>query len=227
MCYSSIVTARLPTKTKRDKREILEMFSIEREFSKKVTALLTGKETTRVGKYIVPQFGPDPEKAATDKYTEEECAIALQEAVNIFGTDKIVRHLNWSLTVLAQRMSNNDLRAASAGLSKSDSAQVALLLQIAKRDAEAECGTYDDDGELVINRKSVEYLDAQKESLKRQIAKPKFSHLKSAFDGETEDAKPFEVDMTKPGFLMGATVEPVKTDESGESTEAPSETTAA
>jgi len=203
------------------------MFSIEREFSKKVTALLTGKETTRVGKYIVPQFGPDPEKAANDKYTEEECAIALQEAVNIFGTDKIVRHLNWSLTVLAQRMSNNDLRAASAGLSKSDSAQVALLLQIAKRDAEAECGTYDDEGELVINRKSTEYLDAQKESLKRQIAKPKFSHLKSAFDGETEDAKPFEVDMTKPGFLMGATVESVKTDESGESTETPTETTAA
>jgi len=198
------------------------MFSIKREFSKKVIALLTGKETKRVGIYTIPQYGVNPEKAKDVKYTDEEAMAAMQEAVNVFGADGIVRHLNWSMTVLAQRMSNNDLRAAAAGLSKSDAAQVALLLQIAKRDAEAECGTYDDEGELVIDRKSADYLAAVKVSLERQVAKPKFSHLKGVFAGEGEDGKPFEVDMTVPGFLTGI-VEEAKGDETVEET-APTET---
>lgn len=178
------------------------MFSIQKEFSKKVVALLSGKEATRVGKYKVPQFGPNPEKAKDVKYTDEEVMSALQEMVNYFGTDGIIRYINWSLIVAAQRKSNNDLRTAAAGLDAASQARVTLVMNIAKRAAEAEVGVFDDKGEMTINRKSDEYLAALKDSITASLARPKFADLRPVFEGA--EGGELEFDLTVPGSLGDA-----------------------
>lgn len=177
------------------------MFVKEARFTKKVVALLSGKEAKRVGIYKVPQFGPTPAKVKPDTYSEAEAGEALQEAVNYFGTDEIVRFINWAIVVKAQRNSNNDLRTASAGMDKASQARVTLLMNMAKRQAEAEVGDYDEKGELVIDRKSNEYLAAMKESLASNLKKPKFADLKGAFDAVEGGEITF--DLTAPGSLNG------------------------
>jgi hypothetical protein len=97
-------------------------------------------------------------------------------------------------------MSNNDLRTASAGLDKASQARATLLQNMAKRQAEAEVGDYDEKGELVIDRKSKAYLDALRESLESNLKKPKFSDLRSSFDAVEGGEIPF--DLTAPGSLF-------------------------
>ena len=181
------------------------MFSIKKEYSKKVIALLSGKEITKKATYIVPQFGPEPEKAENEKYTPEETMQVVNEAMSYFGNDDLVRFLNWAVIVYAQRTSNNDLRATATGLSKADEARVQLLKNMAIRQAEAECGMYNDKGELVIDRKSDEYLAAIKESLEFNTSKPKYADLKKVFDGS--DAEAIEIDLTIPGSMSSSKVE--------------------
>ena len=177
-------------------------FTKKVEFSKKVVSLLSGKEAKRIGVYTLPQFGKNPPKdmSKDEKYSDEEAMEAIQEAVDYCGADNIVRFLNWAIVVKAQRMSNNDLRTASAGLDKASQARVTLLMNMAKRQAEAEVGDYDEKGELVIDRKSKEYLQALKESLEGNLKKPKFADLKPAFD--TVEGGEVNFDMTLPGSLF-------------------------
>lgn len=194
------------------------MFAKKKTFTKKVVALVSGKTTKRVGNYSIPQFGGNPPdgKDIDTKYTEEEAGIAIQEAVDYFGTDGIVRFLNWACIVKAQRISNNDLRTAAGGLDKASQARYTLLMNMAKRQAEAEVGDYDEKGELVIDRKSKEYLEALKESLNANLKKPKFADLESAFKGaEGDSAKDF--DLMTPGAL-NATPEEDDSDSKDEET---------
>ena len=186
------------------------MFSIKKEYSKKVIALLSGKEITKKATYIVPQFGPEPEKAENEKYTPEETMQVVNEALAYFGNDDLVRFLNWAVIVYAQRTSNNDLRATATGLSKADEARVQLLKNMAIRQAEAECGTYNDKGELVIDRKSDEYLAAIKESLEFNTSKPKYADLKKVFEGDDSNIPP--IDLTIPGSMSSSKVEDKATD---------------
>jgi hypothetical protein len=176
-------------------------FIKEQRFTKKVVALLSGKEAKRIGVYKLPQFGgyPPDGKPDGDRYTDEEAGEALQEAVNHFGGDGLVRFLNWAIVVRAQRMSNNDLRTAAAGLDAASQARYTLLMNMAKRQAEAEVGEYDKDGELVIDRKSKAYLEAVRESLDANLKKPKFADLKSAFDAV--EGGEINFDKTTPGSL--------------------------
>jgi hypothetical protein len=176
-------------------------FIKEVSFSKKVVALLSGKEAKRIGKYKLPQFGPSPAKVKPNTYSEEETGAALQEAVDYFGTDEIVRFINWAIVVKAQRNSNNDLRTMAAGLDKASQARVTLLQNMAKRQAEAEVGDYDESGELVIDRKSKEYLEALKESISANLKKPKFADLRPVFEGA--EGGTIDFDLTAPGSLNG------------------------
>jgi len=177
-------------------------FTKKVEFSKKVQSILTKTEAKRIGVYTLPQFGKNPpkDKSKDEKYTEEEALEAIEEAVQYCGADNIVRFLNWAIVVKAQRMSNNDLRTASAGLDKASQARVTLLMNMAKRQAEAEVGDYDEKGELVIDRKSTAYLDAMRESLESNLKKAKFSDLRSAFDAV--EGGEIQFDMTAPGSLF-------------------------
>ena len=205
-----------PNKTEKELKETT-MFIITRDFSKKVIAPLTGKEAKRIGKYKLPQFGVNPPKEKNVKYTNEEAAEAIQEAVDYFGADEIVRFINWSVTVAAQRRSNNDLRSTSSGLDASSQARVTLLTNMAKREAEAEVGDYDKDGELVIDRKSPAYLAAMKESLTKNLNKPKFVDLKPVFEGV--EAGTIEYDLTLPGSLSSEEKEAESEDKEAETEE--------
>jgi len=190
------------------------MFSTERKFSKTIKSILTGKEVKRRQKYILPQFGPSPAKSKETTYTDEEATVALQEAVNYFGVDAIVRHLNWSITVAAQRKANNDLRTATAGLDASTQARVTLITNIAKRAAESEVGDFNDKGELVVDRKSDAYVLAMRESLKASLAKPKFADLEPIFKGADESGEELTVDLMLPGSLNDQSDDDAETDES-------------
>ncbi len=180
------------------------MFSIQKTYSKTVKSLLTDKEAKREASYNIPQFGTEPEKARDAKYTEEEAAAALQEAVNYFGVDEVVRHLNWSLKVAAQRHANNALRGISGGTDDRTSAMVNMLLAMAKREADADIGDVNEKGELIVNRKSDEYLAAYRAVITANLAKPKYTHLKPIFEGAESGAK-IEVDLTIPGSLTAST----------------------
>jgi Fe-S cluster assembly iron-binding protein IscA len=197
------------------------MFIETREFSKKVVAPLTGNVAKRIGIYKIPQFGVNPPKGKDVKYSNEEAAEAIQEAVDYFGADEIVRFINWSVTVAAQRRSNNDLRSTTSGLDASSQARVTLLMNMAKREAEAEVGDYDKDGELVIDRKSKAYLEAMKVSLQKNLARPKFADLKPNFEGAEGGSTTY--DLTAPGSLSSEEKEPEAEDKESE-TESTEET---
>lgn len=177
------------------------MFTAEKKFSKTIKSILTGKEIKRQQKYIIPQFGPTPAKGKDTPYTDEEAMSAIQEAVNYFGTDAIVRHLNWSLTVATQRRANNDLRTSTSGLDASVQARITLVTNLAKRAAESETGTFDAKGELVVDRKSVDYVQAMRDSINASLAKPKFADLRSVFEGAESAGEVLTVDLTAPGSL--------------------------
>lgn len=177
------------------------MFSIVNDYSKKVVALLSGKTATRIGRYTIPQFGNEPAKKKTEKYSDEEITQAIQEALDYFqGGDGLVRFLNWAVIVAAQRKSNNDLRTSAAGLDASSQARVTLVMNLAKRAAEAEVTELDEKGEeKPIDRKSDAYLAALRDSINASLAKPKFADLRAVFEGAEGGTIPF--DLTIPGSL--------------------------
>lgn len=190
------------------------MFSTILEYSKKTANLLTGKEIRRIGVYTVPQFGPSPAKDKDTKYTDAEAVLALQEAVNYFGADEIVRHLNWAMGVATQRKSNNDLRTAGGGSSEVEKGRVTAVLNLAKRYAEMEVGVHNADGDNVVDRKSAAYAKAIAESISATLAIPKWADLRPAFEG-SESGK-VEFNLMAPGSFNGNTVIPAEDDEAPE-----------
>lgn len=185
------------------------MFKIQNEYSKTVKSILTDTEIKRKQSYTIPQFGAEKVEADT---VEANALSAVEEAIAYFGAAEFVRHLNWSLTVAAQRRANNDLRTSTAGLNAADQASVTLLLNLAKRTAEAECGATNEKGEMVVDRKSAEYATAMRESLEASLARPKFAHLRPVFEGASESGETLTVDLTAPGSLNAATDEATATE---------------
>ena len=183
------------------------MYTIENKYSKTVKSLLTDAEVVREQKYLVPQFG------ASNATADENGALeAFQEALAYFVTPAaFVAHMNWSMTVAAQRRSNNDLRSVTQSSDPATNARVQLVLTLAKRTAEAECGETGADGAIKVDRKSDEYVAALRDSIRASIAKPKFADLAVIFEAATASAEIPVIDLTIPGALNKAEAETAET----------------
>lgn len=177
------------------------MFSVTKEYSKTVKSVLSGKEAAQRGKYIIPQFGPAAKKK-DEQYSEDEAHDAMQEAATYFGADKLVRFLNKSAVMFAQRRANNDLRATGAGLSDADKLRVQLVLNLAKRAAEMETSAINAKGETIVDTKSAEYQQAFRESIEASLQKPKFADLRPVFSDVQATNVEFDL-TTPPGALFG------------------------
>lgn len=122
------------------------MTTINLEVSRKVPTIFGG-EVTKEASVLATQFDSFAEVSSV--YTEEQ-TIAL---------------VNFTLRVLAQRQANNDLKAASSGLSETDSAAVKSILKAVQQAKELD--------------------DDPIETANRLLAKPKFQHLRAIFEGST------------------------------------------
>lgn len=123
------------------------MINITQEVKRKVETVF-GKEITKTANVITPQFA------------------TIEEAAEFFLTEKTaVDVINFSLRLLAQRQANNDLKAASSGLSEADQTSVKQVLRF-------------------VNQ-AKELGDDPIETANRILDKPKFAHLRAIFEGET------------------------------------------
>lgn len=120
------------------------MTTINIEVTRKV-ATIFGGEIEKRAVVLARQFDSLGDIAAT--YTE----------------DQLVALVNFSVRLLAQRQANNDLKAASSGLSETDSAAVKSILKAVQQAKELD--------------------DDPIETANRLLSKPKFSHLRGIFEG--------------------------------------------
>lgn len=127
-------------------------------------------------------FGKEIEKKAKVLTPQAENLSDLSE---IFGTESaIVEVANFALRLLGQRQANNDLKAASSGLSEKDAASVRQILRYVNMAKEM-----GDDPKV------------QAESL---LSRPQFAHLRPVFEGETSGT--VELDYTGFETIDGVSV---------------------
>jgi L-rhamnose isomerase len=123
------------------------MNTIIQKVTRKVDTIF-GKEITKNAEVITPQ------------------AESLEDAAGILGTESaIVDILNFALRLLGQRQANNDLKAASSGLSEADQTSVRQILRYVGQAKEM-----DEDPIEMANK---------------ILNKEKFKHLRAVFEGET------------------------------------------
>lgn len=123
------------------------MNTIQMKVSRKVETIF-GKEIEKKAEVSVPQFD------------------AVADVATFFGQEKaLVDVVNFAMRLLAQRQANNDLKAASSGLSDADQTSVRQILRFVNQAREM--------GEDPI------------ETANKILSKPKFAHLRAVFEGET------------------------------------------
>ena len=126
----------------------------------------------KVSRKVQTIFGAEIEKKANVTTPQVE---TLADAAEVFGSETaLVDVVNFALRLLGQRQANNDLKAASSGLSEADSTSVRQILRF-------------------VNQ-AVELGDDPKVVAEGILAKPKFAHLRPIFEGV--DAGTVELDYT-------------------------------
>ena len=119
--------------------------------------------TQKVTRKVDTIFGKEIEKRAEVITPQVE---SLEDAAGVLGTESaIVDILNFALRLLGQRQANNDLKAASSGLSDTDQTSVRQILRYVGQAKEM-----DEDPIAMANK----ILD-----------KPKFAHLRAVFEGQS------------------------------------------
>jgi len=119
--------------------------------------------TQKVSRKVDTIFGKEIEKKAEVLTPQVE---SLADAAQVLGSEGvIVDMLNFTLKILGQRQANNDLKAASSGLSEADQTAVRQILRYVGQAKEM-----DEDPIAMANK----ILD-----------KPKFAHLRAVFEGES------------------------------------------
>lgn len=128
-----------------------------------------------VSRKVATIFGGEVEKRAT--VTVNQFA-GLNEIASVYSEEQLTQLVNFSVRLLAQRQANNDLKAASSGLSETDSAAVKSILKAVQQAKELD--------------------DDPIETANRLLSKPKFQHLRAVFEGESAGT----VNLDYTGFEM-------------------------
>lgn len=105
-------------------------------------------------------FGGEVEKKATVVANQFS---GLADIASVYSEDQLTQLVNFTIRILAQRQANNDLKAASSGLSDTDSAAVKSILKAVQQAKELD--------------------DDPIETANRLLSKPKFQHLRAIFEG--------------------------------------------
>jgi L-rhamnose isomerase len=116
----------------------------------------------KVSRKVETVFGTEITKEALVTTPQVE---SLTDAAEVFGSETaLVDVVNFALRLLGQRQANNDLKAASSGLSEADATSVRQILRF-------------------VNQ-AKELGDDPKKTAEGILAKPKFAHLRPVFEGE-------------------------------------------
>lgn len=119
--------------------------------------------TQKVTRKVDTIFGKEIEKKAEVITPQVE---SLEDAASVLGTESaIVDILNFALRLLGQRQANNDLKAASSGLSDTDQTSVRQILRYVGQAKEM------DENPIEMANKILD--------------KPKFAHLRAVFEGQS------------------------------------------